>query len=159
MKNISISLDKFDKKILTILQRDASLTVSELAVKIGLSTSPCWRRVNRLSDAGILKKRVAILDHAQLGLDVIVFAEVKLESHGREALPNFQSAVEKLPEVLECYTVLGEKDFLLKVVTTDVHAYEQFLHELLSFPFVREVNSRMAVSEIKCTNELPLDSL
>ena len=79
-----------------------------------------------------MKKRVAILDHNQLGLDVIVFAEIKLEAHGHEALPNFQNAVEKLPEVLECYTVLGEMDFLLKVVATDIHAYERFLRHLLS---------------------------
>lgn len=152
-------LDSFDKKILTILQRDASLTASELATKIGLSTSPCWRRIKRLIDTGILKKRVAILDHNQLGLDAIVFAEVKLEAHGHEALPNFQKAVEKLPEVIECYTVLGEMDFLLKVVTTDIHAYERFLRQLLSLPAVREVNSKMVVSEIKCTNELPLGLL
>ena len=106
-------IDVFDQKILTILQRDAGLTVSELAEKIGLSTSPCWRRLKRLEDAGVLKKRVAILDHNELGLDVIVFAEVKLEAHGHDALPNFQKAVEKLPEVLECYTVLGEMDFML----------------------------------------------
>ena len=156
---MTYNLDNFDKKILTILQRDAGLTVSELAAKIGLSTSPCWRRLKRMEDAGVLKKRVAILDHNQLGLDVIVFAEIKLEAHGREALPNFQKAVEKLPEVLECYTVLGEMDFLLKVVATDIHAYERFLHHLLSLPAVREVNSKMVVSEIKCTNELPLNLL
>lgn len=152
-------IDVFDKKILTILQRDAGLTVTELAEKIGLSTSPCWRRVKRLGEAGILKKQVAILDHNQLGLDVIVFAEVRLEGHGHEALPNFQKAVEKRPEVLECYTVLGEMDFMLKVVATDIHAYERFLRYLLSLPTVREVNSKMVVSEIKCTNELPLNLL
>ena len=157
---MTLKLDQFDKKILTILQQDAGLTVSDLAAKIGLSTSPCWRRLNRLMETGVLKKRVAILDHNQLGLDVIVFAEVKLEAHGHEALPNFQKAVEKLPEVLECYTVLGEMDFLLKsVVATDIHAYERFLRHLLSLPAVREVNSKMVVSEIKCTNELPLRSL
>ena len=156
---MSVKLDKFDKNILTRLQQDASLTVGELATEVGLSTSPCWRRLKRLEDAGVLKKRVAILDHNRLGLDVIVFAEVKLEAHGHEALPNFQKAVEKLPEVLECYTVLGEMDFLLKVVATDIHAYEQFLRHLLSLPAVREVNSKMVVSEIKCTNELPLHFL
>ena len=156
---MTFKLDNFDRKILTVLQQDAGLTVSELATNIGLSTSPCWRRLKRLMDAGVVKKRVAILDHNQLGLDVIVFAEVKLEAHGHEALPNFQKAVEKLPEVLECYTVLGEMDFLLKVVATDIHAYERFLHHLLSLPAVREVNSKMVVSEIKCTNELPLHFL
>lgn len=154
---MSVKLDKFDKNILTLLQRDAGLTVSELAAEVGLSTSPCWRRLKRLEEAGVLKKRVAILDHNRLGLDVIVFAEVKLEAHGHEALPNFQKAVEKLPEVLECYTVLGEMDFLLKVVATDIHAYERFLHHLLSLPAVREMHSKMVVSEIKSTNELPLD--
>ena len=156
---MTIKLDKFDKRILALLQQDAGLTVSELAAEVGLSTSPCWRRLKRLEDAGVLKRRVAILDHNRLGLDVIVFAEVKLEAHGHEALPNFQNAVEKLPEVLECYTVLGEMDFLLKVVATDVHAYERFLYHLLSLPAVREVNSKMVVSEIKCTNELPLNQL
>jgi Lrp/AsnC family transcriptional regulator, cysteine-sensing transcriptional activator len=151
-----IKLDRFDRQILEILQQDAGLTTSELASKVGLSTSPCWRRVNRLLDAGVIKKRVSILDHDQLGLDVIVFAEVKLEAHGRQVLPEFQKSITKFPEVLECYTILGEIDFLLKVVTTDIHAYERFLHDLLSLPMVREVNSRMAVSEIKCTTELPL---
>ena len=156
---MTYKLDGYDKKILTVLQQDAGLTVSELAAKIGLSTSPCWRRLNRLLDAGVVKKRVAILDHNQLGLDAIVYAEVKLEAHGHEALPNFQKAVEKLPEVLECYTVLGEMDFLLKVVATDIHAYERFLHHLLSLPAVREVHSKMVVSEIKSTTELPLNLL
>lgn len=156
---MAFKLDQFDKKILTALQQDAGLTVSALAAKIGLSTSPCWRRLNRLMETGVLKKRVAILDQNKLGLDVIVFAEVKLGAHGHEVLPNFQKAVEKLPEVLECYTVLGEMDYLLKVVATDIHAYERFLRHLLSLPAVREVNSKMVVSEIKCTNELPIHSL
>ena len=151
-----IKLDHFDHQILTILQQDASLTASDIAGQVGLSVSPCWRRINRLIESGVLKKRVAILDHDQLGLDVIVFAEVKLEAHGHQALPKFQDAVKKFPEVLECFTVLGEVDFLLKIVTTDIHAYERFLYDLLSLPTVREVNSRIAVSEIKNTTELPL---
>lgn len=156
---MTVKLDGFDRKLLSLLQTDAGLTASELAKRVGLSTSPCWRRINRLKDAGVLKKRVAILDHDKLGLDVIVFAEVKLEAHGKQALPNFQKAVKRLPEVLECYTVMGEIDFLLKIVTTNIHAYERFLHELLSLPMVREVNSRMAVSEIKSTTALPLEVL
>ena len=151
-----IKFNRFDIKLLGLLQRDASLSINELAAKTGLSTSPCWRRISRFDEEGIVQKRVAILDHEKIGLAVTVFAEVRLMAHGHQALPNFQRTMEKFPEVLECYTILGEIDFLLKVVTVDIHAYEKFLHELLSLPMVREVNSRMAVSEIKCTTELPL---
>jgi Lrp/AsnC family transcriptional regulator len=152
-----VTFDRIDKKIMQVMQTDASFNVGEIAKRVGLSTSPCWRRINRLLDSGVIKKRVAILDQDLLGINVMVFAEVRLAAHGRQALPNFQQAVKKLPEVLECYTLLGDVDFLLKIVTKDIHTYEKFLHRLLSLPTVREVSSRMVVSEIKCTTELPLD--
>lgn len=151
-------LDEMDRRILGILQDDAGIANTELADRVGLSPAPCWRRVKRLEEAGFIARRVAILDPHALGLEIVVFATVKLASHENEALKQFERAMERYAEVTECYTVSGSMDFLLRVVTTDMRSYERFLREhILRMPSVAEVHSRFAVTQVKYTTALPLE--
>lgn len=155
-----IALDAVDKTILIQLQADASLSTAELANRVGASQSSVWRRIEKLENAGIIKKRVALLDRHKLGLDVMVFAHVKLQAHGQRTLPLFEEAIRRFPEVVECYTLLGETDYLLRVVTRDTAAYETFFRKHLSqIVSVQFTNSSMTLSEVKSTTELPLSLL
>ncbi|MEQ9396467.1 Lrp/AsnC family transcriptional regulator [Haliea sp.] len=151
-------LDKLDRHILYLLQRDAGLSAAEIADRVGLTQPPCWRRIKRLEDQGIIQKRVALLDQRKLGLNVTVFARVKLSAHGKRSLPEFEEQIRELPEVLECHTVMGDYDFLLKIVTRDIDTYETLFRQKLSqMPTVLEIHSNAALSRIKLTTELPLD--
>jgi len=155
-----MDLDQIDRNFLAVLQEDASLPGAELAERVGLSPSPCWRRIQRLEASGVLRGRVALLDRDMLGLGVVVFASVKLATHGRSALPRFETAIADFPEVVECYTVSGGVDYLLRVVTQDIHSYERFLRDrLLQLPEVAEVHSRIAITQVKHTTALPLGHL
>ncbi len=157
---MSIKIDKIDRAILEQLQRDASLSTADLATQVGLSMSPCWRRIRRLEKAGVISRRVAILDRERLGLEVTVFASVKLSAHGRQSLPEFEAAIEEHDEVVACYVMTGEVDYLLQVVTRDIRSYENFLrNHLLQLPTVREVHSQIVLSQLKHTTELPLFDL
>ena len=151
-------LDHFDREILALLQTDASLSAAEIGARIGLSQSPCWRRIHRLQQTGYIRSQVALLDRQRLGLDVLVFALVKLTAHGRRSLPEFAEAIHERPEVLECFTLMGDMDFLLRIVVPDIQAYEHFFFEVLSqLPGVQEVHSNIAMSEMKSTTALPID--
>jgi Lrp/AsnC family transcriptional regulator len=155
-----MQLDQFDRKILEHLQRDATVPVAELAERVGLSQSTCWRRINLLEQEGVIKARVALLDAKSLGLEVTVFADVKLSAHGRRSLNEFEEAIAIFPEVVECYTMSGEIDFLLRIVARDIEAYERFLRQtLLQLPSVQEVHSHIALSQVKFTTALPLEAL
>ena len=146
-----------DLRILDLLQRDASLTAAQVAERVGLSQSPCWRRIDRLEQQGYVRRRVALLDRKRLGLGVMVFVHVKLSRGARGALAQFEAAMRSFPEVLECHMLMGEVDFLVKVVTRDVDAYETFLREKLArIPAVRDVRSSMALTPVKDGTELPL---
>jgi Lrp/AsnC family transcriptional regulator len=150
-------LDEFDKKILDRLQRDSTVAVADLAEQVGLSQSTCWRRINLLEQAGVIRSRVALLDPKALGIEVTVFANIKLSAHGRRSLNEFEEAISQCPEVVECYTMSGEMDFLLRIVARDIEAYERFLREtLLQMPSVQEVHSHIALSQVKHTTALPL---
>lgn len=154
---MSIKIDEIDHRILEQLQRDASLSTADLAKQVGLSMSPCWRRIRRLESLGVIERRVALLDREKLGLEVTVFASVKLSAHGIAALPEFEDAIEGFHEVVACYVMTGEVDYLLQVVTRDIRSYENFLrNELLQLPTVREVHSQIALNELKHTTQLPL---
>jgi Lrp/AsnC family transcriptional regulator len=154
------NIDETDKKILAILQQDATVPVAEIAEKAGLSQSTCWRRINLLEEAGVIRARAALLEPEALGLEVVVFANVKLSAHGRRSLNEFEEAIAIFPEVVECYTMSGEIDFLLKIVTKDIAAYEHFLRAtLLQMPSVQEVHSHIALSQVKYTTALPLTGL
>ena len=150
-------LDGMDRRILDLLQTHAGLTAAEVGEKIGLSQSACWRRIQRMRDDGIIRDQPAVLDPERVGLSTMVFAHVKLTSHGRSNLSQFAEAVQSYPEVLECYVLLGSVDFLLRVVAPDIKAYERFFFEKLSqLPGVQEITSSIALSEIKRTTALPL---
>jgi Lrp/AsnC family transcriptional regulator len=150
-------IDKVDRRILDLLQREGALSVAEVASRTGLSTTTCWRRIQSLEQSGVIKGRVALLDRAALGLDVTIFAHVKLSSQGRDAIAAFAEAIRERPEVLDCYTTMGEWDFMLRVVTRDIKAYEAFyLDHLSKLPNVQSINSSVTVTVIKETTVLPI---
>ncbi len=150
-------LDTTDLRILSVLQVNSDLSTSDLAEKVGISQSPCWRRVQRLKREGYVLRTVAHLDRKKLGLNAQIFARIKLSAHGRTHLTDFAKAVQGFPEVLECYVLMGEVDFILRIVTRDVDAYEKFFFEHLSrLPGIQEINSTIALSEIKASTALPL---
>jgi Lrp/AsnC family transcriptional regulator len=151
------TLDRYEKRILALLQQDASLSTAAIAETIGLSASPCWRRIDRLEREGFIKRKVALVDRKKIGLNAQIFAQIKLNAHGRANLDEFAAAMRGFPEVLECYVLMGSVDFLIRVVATDIEAYERFFFDRLSqLPGVQEVNSTVALSEIKATTELPI---
>ena len=153
-------LDATDLRILELLQEDASLSAADVASRVGLSQSPCWRRIHRLEQEGYVAARVAVLDRRRLGFNVMVFVQVKLVRGARNSLAEFERTVQAFPEVLECHMLMGETDFLLKVVTRDVEGYERFLRERLSMiPSVQEVQSSMALTTVKSSAQLPLAML
>jgi Lrp/AsnC family transcriptional regulator len=150
-------IDRLDLRLLDILQRQGALSVAEVAAQARISTTTCWRRIQQLEQSGVIKSRVALLDRNALGLDVTIFAHVKLATTGRDALAEFEAAIRDRAEVLECYTLTGEWDFLLKIVTKNIKAYEAFYLDYLSrISCVRSVNSSVAVTVIKESTALPL---
>lgn len=156
-KSTASTVDQLDLRLLDILQRNGALSVAEVASRMRLSTTTCWRRIQQLEGAGVIKSRVALLDRNALGLDVTMFAHVKLATTGREAIAKFEEAIRDRTEVLECYTLTGEWDFLLKIVTRNIKAFEAFYLDYLSrIPYVQSVNSSVAVTVIKESTALPL---
>jgi Lrp/AsnC family transcriptional regulator len=154
---MAAELDKIDFKILNALQEDASRSAAEIAEAVGLSQSPCWRRIQRLKDEGYVSKIVAVLNPEKLNLRTQLFVQVKVSRADVVNLNEFSQAIRNFPEVMECHVILGAFDFLLRVVAQDIHAYEKFFFEKLSrVPGIQEVNSFVAVSEIKATTALPL---
>jgi len=151
-------LDNTDRKILALLQRNNNLSAAEVAEQVGLSQSPCWRRINRLQEEGIIRGGVALLNRKILGLNVVVFVNVKLSMHGWNMLNEFEQAIVSFPEVLECWTISGSMDFTLRVVTKDIDSYEHFLRrKLLQLPHIKEAQSNFTMTEVKNTTELPLE--
>ncbi|NOZ41765.1 MAG: Lrp/AsnC family transcriptional regulator [Alphaproteobacteria bacterium] len=149
-------MELLDRKILNLLQEDAMLAVAEIAEKIGSSKSVCWRRIQRLQDNGIIKNRVALLDPKKIGLDVILFAQVKMTAHGRR-LPNFIEIIRDIPQIVECYTLMGNVDFLLKIMVKDIQEYEDlWWHHLSRIEGVQEISSTIAMTAVKHTTKLPL---
>jgi Lrp/AsnC family transcriptional regulator len=153
-----MSLDEIDKRILRVVQSDASRTTGEIAEAVGLSQAPCWRRLQRLKEEGYIRAQVALLDRRKIGLNAQIFAQVKLTATGRSNVDAFTDAIRAFPEVLECFVLMGSVDFMLRVVAHDIEAYERFFFEKLSrVPGVQEINSMVALSEIKATTELPVE--
>ncbi|MBS0481723.1 MAG: Lrp/AsnC family transcriptional regulator [Proteobacteria bacterium] len=151
------SLDDFDLRILALVQEDASRTTSEIAEMVGLSQAPCWRRLQRLKDAGFIRAQVALLDRRKMGFNAQIFAQVKLSATGRSNLEDFTAAIREFPEVMDCYVLMGSVDFMLRIVARDIEAYERFFFDKLSrVPGVQEINSNVALSEIKSTTKLPI---
>lgn len=153
-----MEIDAIDRHILRLLQRDSSCSTTELARAVGVSQAPCWRRVQRLKEAGYIRAQVALLDRRRIGLNAQIFAQVKLTATGRANLQAFTDAIQEFPEVMDCFVLMGSVDFMLRIVARDIEAYERFFFDKLSqVPGVQEINSMVALSEIKSTTELPLD--
>nr|WP_299391310.1 Lrp/AsnC family transcriptional regulator [Pelagibius sp.] len=153
-----MDLDTIDRKILTALQADGRLSNVDLAEKIGLSPSPCLRRVRLLEEAGIIDRYVALVAQHAVGLPVSVFISIKLERQQEEDLDRFEAEVSAYPEVLECYLMTGTQDYLLRVVVADLAAYERFLKtKLTRVGNVASIESSFALKQVKYTNVLPLD--
>lgn len=150
-------LDAIDLRILDLIQQDASLSVAEISERVGLSTSPCWRRIKRLEELGIVVGRVTLLDRQLLGLTFEVIASVKLQLPTRENLERFEDAVARWPEVVDCATVTGAVDYMLRIVTRDMQAYDDFLRDkILSLGLVSDVQSRIVIRVAKRTTAAPL---
>ena len=152
-----MQLDAIDRKILALLQEDGRLSLAALSEKVGLSPSPCLRRVRLMEKAGIIARYVAVLNQRAVGLPVSVFISIKLESQREEALTKFGRAIARWPEVLECYLMTGPRDYLLRVVVADLSAYEQFLKQKLTrLDGIASIESSFALEQVKYTNVLPV---
>ncbi len=153
----SLELDDFDRKILRALQASADYSMADLGNLIGLSHTPCWRRLKRLEAEGIIRGKVTLLDARKVNLDVVVHSGVIMQGHQSEALEAFEEAIQGIPEVLECYASTGNCDYLLKVVVSSIEHYEQLLNQTLrQLPNVASINSNFALKQVKYSTELPL---
>jgi Lrp/AsnC family transcriptional regulator len=151
------NMDRLDRKILRLLQEDATLAVADVAKKVGLSTTPCWRRIQKLEEDGVIQRRVAILDPVRVNTRVTVFVSIRTGSHSNEWLKRFSEVVQEFPEVVEFYRMSGDVDYLLRVVVPDIAAYDAVYKRLISKIDIRDVSSAFAMEQIKYTTELPLD--
>ncbi len=152
-------LDRTDRKLLECLQRDATLSVADLAAAVGLSTTPCWKRVKRLEDEGYILRRVALVDRAKIGLKVTIFVSIRTNEHDPEWLENFARVAASFPEIVELYRMSGDVDYLMKVVTQDVEGYDRFYKKLIKAVRLTDVSSAFAMEQIKYSTELPLEEL
>ena len=154
---MSVNLDRLDIKILDRLQIDASESSSEIADRVGLSQSPCWRRIQRLKEDGFIKKQVALLDREKFGESMYIFAQLKMSRLSDDERDRFVLAIEGIPEVTEAYTLFGDMDVMLKVLAPNIAWYQNFtFRTLLRLPGVQDVRSTATLSELKCTHRLPL---
>jgi len=152
-------MDIIDKKILYILQTDTSLPLSTIAKKVGLSTTPCFNRIKKLEEEGIIKKRVAIIDNNKINLPIIVFLSISVAQHSKEWLEEFVNKITSLKEVVEMYRLTGDTDYLIKVVASSIEEYDKFNQQLIKEINFRSLKSNIVLKEIKNTNELPLDHI
>ncbi len=152
-----VALDQIDRKIIKALQDNARLSSQELSERVGISTSPCWRRVKALEEAGVITRYVTLVDPESLGLSISIFTNVSLDKQIETALETFQKAVRKRPEVMECYLMTGDFDYLLRVVVGSLHDYERFLLDhLTKIPGVASIKSSFALKQVKYTTALPV---
>jgi Lrp/AsnC family transcriptional regulator len=149
-------MDAIDRKILSVLQDDASLSVAEISQSVGLSTTPCWKRIQRLEADGVIQKRVAIVDPDKLGLGVTVFVSVETGDHSEGWLTRFAEVVGAMPEVMELYRMAGDVDYMLRVVVADIQGYDAFYKRLIAAVPLTNVTSRFAMEKIKSTTALPI---
>ena len=150
-------MNSLDKKILSLLQKDATLSTAEIADRVGLSTSPCWRRIQNLEKRGVIRRRVALLDRASLNLGVDVFVSIKTRHHSAAWLHTFAQAVSSFEEVVEFYRMSGETDYLMRVVVPDISAFDRFYKRLIEKVDIDDVSSSFAMERLKYTTVLPVD--
>ncbi len=149
-------MDAIDRKILLTLQEDASLSVAEIGQRVGLSSTPCWKRIQRLEADGVIQKRVAIVDQDKVGLGITVFVSVETDDHSEAWLGRFADAVSAMAEVMEFYRMAGDVDYMLRVVVKDMQAYDAFYKRLIASSPLKNVTSRFAMEKIKSTTSLPI---
>jgi len=151
---------RFDLRILEQMQSDCSISTTELAERVGLSQSPCWRRLQRLKDEGYIKKQVAILDRNRFGSSLYIFAYLKMATLTEKQRAEFVRSIQMIPEILECHTVFGEMDIVMKVLAKSLEWYQRFIFEtILKLPGVQDIQSTVTLVELKSTTEIPLDGL
>jgi Lrp/AsnC family transcriptional regulator len=151
-----MELDEFDRRILAALQADAAIPVARLAEQVGLSATPCWRRVQKLEQAGFIRKRVALLDREKLNVGVTVFIAIRTSQHNAAWLERLRSALADIPEVLDFYRMSGEIDYLIRAVVPNIQTYDAVYQRLISRIDLTDVTSMFAMEEIKSTTEIPL---
>jgi Lrp/AsnC family transcriptional regulator len=152
----AVALDDTDRKILMLLQQDAALPLAEIAAAVGLTTSPCWKRIKRLEEAGVIRGRVAVVDPAKVGLPLTAFVEIEAGDHSPEWLARFAEAVASMPEVLDVWRMAGEVDYLLRVAVPDMAAYDGFYRRLIAAAPLKNVSSRFAMEQVKGGTPLPI---
>ncbi len=149
-------MDHTDLRILSILQEDASLSVAEIASRVNLSQTPCWRRIQRLEEQGVIERRVAILNPESIGLGLSIFVEIETGDHSSDWIERFAAAVAQLPEVMEVYRMAGDVDYLLRIAVGDMAAYDAFYKKLIALVPLKNVTSRFAMERVKSTTAYPL---
>jgi Lrp/AsnC family transcriptional regulator len=149
-------MDAIDRKILVTLQEDASLSVAEIGQRVGLSSTPCWKRIQRLEAEGVIMRRVALVDQDKIGLGITVFVSVETDDHSQEWLGRFADLVSGMPEVMEFYRMAGDVDYMLRVVATDMQSYDAFYKRLIGAVPLKNVTSRFAMEKVKSTTVLPV---
>jgi Lrp/AsnC family transcriptional regulator len=149
-------MDTIDRKILAVLQEDASRSVADIGKDVGLSATPCWKRIQKLEAEGVIQKRVALVDQVKVGLGITVFVSIEAGDHSAEWLEHFAGEVSAMPQVMEFYRMAGDVDYMLRVVVPDVQSYDAFYKRLIAVVPLRNVTSRFAMEKIKATTALPL---
>jgi Lrp/AsnC family transcriptional regulator len=151
-------MDTIDRKILAVMQEDASLSVAEIGTRVGLSSTPCWKRIQRLEADKVITRRVALIDPAKIGLGITVFVSVETGDHSQDWLGRFAKEVGGMPEVMEFYRMAGDVDYMLRVVVPDIAGYDTFYKKLIGTVPLKNVTSRFAMEKIKSTTALPIPS-
>jgi Lrp/AsnC family transcriptional regulator len=151
-----MELDRIDRHILQVLQTDTTIAIQQVGERVGLSHNACWRRIKRLEEAGIIRKRVALVDPKKLGFGVTVFVTVRTSQHTEEWLDKFARGVAALPEVMEFYRTSGDVDYLLKVLVSDIAEYDRFYKKLIAIAPLSDVSSNFAMEQVKYTTEVPV---
>ena len=149
-------MDAIDRKILAVVQEDASLSVAEIGSRVGLSSTPCWKRIQRLEADGVIQKRVALIDPVKIGFGITVFVSVETGDHSQDWLGRFAETVRGMPEVMEFYRMAGDVDYMLRVVVPDIAGYDTFYKKLIGTVPLKNVTSRFAMEKIKSTTALPI---
>ncbi|MDA9642180.1 Lrp/AsnC family transcriptional regulator [Candidatus Thioglobus sp.] len=152
-------MDAIDIKLLKLLQHNAELTIQELSSEVHLSTTPCWKRINQLKSNGYINKTVALVNRKRVGSNVTAMVGVTVTNHNQERISVFADIVKEIPEVIECYRMSGETDYLLKVVVSDIESYDNFYKNLIEKVKFLKVTSNFAIEEIKSTTEIPINTL
>jgi Lrp/AsnC family transcriptional regulator len=150
-------MDAIDRKILAVLQDDASLSVAEIGTRVGLSSTPCWKRIQKLEAEGVILKRVALIDPGKLGLGITVFVSIETGDHSQAWLDRFAKVVGAMPEVMEFHRMAGDVDYMLRVVVPDIAGYDTFYKKLIGTVSLKNVTSRFAMERIKSTTALPIN--